>query len=385
MEPIPENLQKMAKSHVDTKYASLGAKEESFRSLVNGIYDYAVFTTDTNGFIQSWNPGAVIMKGYSADEAIGSHFSMLYPKEGIEKDEPMQHLAKALIDGYYKGEGLRRKKNGELFLADVYIRPIYKDGVHIGFAKVVANLNEKNKFIHKLNESRLEIQDLKEERAERAKFVSSLTHDLRSPLTMARMSAEMLLKKPEGLEGKIQKIISYIDRTDKMIKDLLDTSKIQVGSSLHLSPTQIDLKQILQEVCEGFLLKKENLVELQCPENIIGHWDASALRRIFENLINNALKHGNQKEEVRVTAYKLKDLVVIEVHNYGNIIKTEDQESIFNQYHQIDSASSSQQQGWGLGLTLVKGLTEAHGGQVKVKSMVIEGTTFTIELPIDCR
>ncbi|MEO5968420.1 MAG: PAS domain-containing protein, partial [Bdellovibrionia bacterium] len=98
--------------------------EETFRHLVEGVKDYAIFTLDTKGFITTWNTGAVRMKQYTVAEAVGQHYSMLYPEEGKLRNEPINHLKIAAINGRFRGEGLRVKKSGETFLADVLITPI---------------------------------------------------------------------------------------------------------------------------------------------------------------------------------------------------------------------------------------------------------------------
>jgi len=92
---------------VQERTSELMQTELRFRNLVEGVKDYAIFTVDPSGVITSWNPGAERMKGHTAQEAIGAHFSMLYPEEGRRRDEPMAHLRAAKIEGRFRGEGMR--------------------------------------------------------------------------------------------------------------------------------------------------------------------------------------------------------------------------------------------------------------------------------------
>lgn len=363
-----------------TELTKIQESEQRYRTLVNGITDYAVFTLDPNGYITSWNPGAIRIKEYSTEEAIGSHFSMLYPKDARDRNEPMDHLHTALIEGSFRGEGLRQTKSGKLFLADVYIRPIYIHDRHIGFAKVVSNLDEQNLLIQEVDIGRKEVSELKHERELREQFISTLTHDLRNPLAAAKLALGMLLKHPDQMEKNIKRISDSIDRTDKMIKDLLDANRIKRGRSIPLKLESSDMIQILEESIETFRLN-QTLVEFSHKQNEIrGFWDREGLRRVFENLISNAIKYGDKSRPVSVSAEVLKEQIVIRVHNYGVPIEPGEQHAIFEQFHRNKRDENSQ--GWGLGLTLVKGIVLAHGGNVFVRSFAHEGTTFVISLPV---
>src|SRR5436305_8654443 len=153
--------------------------EQRFAQFVESVKDYAIFTVDPEGIITSWNAGAQRMKQYTPEEAIGQHYSMLYPDEGRRRDEPMGHLRSAAIEGRFRGEGIRVRKNGEHFLADVSITPIHADGTLRGFAKVVQDLTERNLLMQERDLSRTEAERLRIEAEYRERFVQLLTHDLR--------------------------------------------------------------------------------------------------------------------------------------------------------------------------------------------------------------
>lgn len=357
--------------------------EERYRTLVEGVEDYAVFTIDTTGVITSWNPGAERMKGYNFKEAIGHHFSMLYPDEGKKKNEPMHHLHVALIEGRYRGEGLRRRKNGELFLADVYIRPIFQDGKHLGFAKIVSDLTERNKLMQEANISNSVIVDLKSEKEQRSNFVLTLSHDLRGPLSVARAAVELVgknLESPAKARRYIEKSLRSIDRVNRMIGDLLDANRIMGGKMPALKLQRWDLVRKVENVCDDFRTLGAEIV-LQAPESeLLGEWDAEGIRRVLENLLSNALKYGDSSRPVTVSVLDLGKSASVKIHNLGEVIKENDQKSLFDQFRRT-SSSDKKIKGWGIGLSLVKGITEAHGGSVEIESYPTEGTTFTVNLP----
>lgn len=124
------------------------------RLLVSSVTDYAIFVLDPGGHILTWNPGAARLKGYTADEIIGQHFSIFYPREAIEREHPAYELAIAEAEGRYAEEGWRLRKGGEPFWASVTITALRDDGgTLVGFAKVTRDLTERKKAEEALRES----------------------------------------------------------------------------------------------------------------------------------------------------------------------------------------------------------------------------------------
>jgi len=129
-------------------------KDEPFRRLVHSISDYAVFLLDTEGRIQSWNRGAELLKGYTADEIIGKHFSIFYPKSAIERGWPQHELETARRLGSFEDEGWRLRKDGTRFWANVVITALFDDkGHHLGFGKVTRDLTERRNNEERLRQS----------------------------------------------------------------------------------------------------------------------------------------------------------------------------------------------------------------------------------------
>jgi PAS domain S-box-containing protein len=119
----------------------LRQSEERFRLLVEGVKDYAIFMLDPNGYVTTWNEGAQRIKGYDSEEIIGEHFSVFYTPEDKECDHPEQELRIAAAEGSYEEEGLRVRKDGSTFLANVLITALRdEDGELRGFAKVTRDI-----------------------------------------------------------------------------------------------------------------------------------------------------------------------------------------------------------------------------------------------------
>ncbi|MFA6238043.1 MAG: HAMP domain-containing sensor histidine kinase [Bacteriovorax sp.] len=237
----------------------------------------------------------------------------------------------------------------------------------------------------KLSRSQKHVLDLETERDLREKFVSLLTHDLRTPLTAIKMSAQLIQKHNEdskAVELYAQRINNSVDRADRMISDLLDANRIRSGEKLPLKIEYIELTELVKKTLNELTIAHGDRFTLKADKLIQGYWDPKGIRRILENLCNNAIKYGSLDHKISIVVEMKAKNVVIEVKNFGNVITHENQKYLFQQFHR---GRETIVKGWGIGLTLVRGVALAHGGSVKVSSEVETGTIFTVKLPVDSR
>lgn len=116
---------------------ALRASEESFRLLVDGVGDHAIYMLDTTGRVMTWNPGAQRIKGWSADEILGQHFSVFYTREDVATGQPERDLEHATTEGRFQGEGWRVRAGGQRFWAETTLSALRDEvGTLRGFAKV---------------------------------------------------------------------------------------------------------------------------------------------------------------------------------------------------------------------------------------------------------
>jgi PAS domain S-box-containing protein len=142
----------------------LRQSEERFRLMVEGVRDYAIFMLDTKGYIVSWNEGAKRIKGWSANEIIGKHFSSFYTAEDLEEKKPERELRIAIATGKYEEEGWRVRKNGSVFWANVVITALFNEyNKHIGFSKVTRDLTERKENEESLRQSEERFRSLVEQ------------------------------------------------------------------------------------------------------------------------------------------------------------------------------------------------------------------------------
>jgi len=356
-----------------------------YQHLIQGVPDYAIVSVDPSGLVTTWNEGAERMNGYRPEEIIGQHFSVLYPEDAKQRNEAMEHLQMACRRGRYRGEGWRVRKNGELFLADVLMTPIYVRGHLEGYSKIVADLTERSKIIQEREMSRAQLADIRAEQRAREEFISKLSHDLRSPLSAARMAAELLrqqLDDPAAVDRLMERVVRNLTRIDEMIQELLDLSRLRAGEKPPIERVPCELSAVVRETLDELTTIHGDRFVLRAPERVDGEWDPSAVRRILENLASNAVKYGSPTDPITVTLMKTSREVQISVHNHGYAIPPEEREHVFDSFSRAARPERGATKGWGLGLAVVKGLTEAHGGTVRVDSADGAGTTFKVDLPL---
>jgi signal transduction histidine kinase len=222
----------------------------------------------------------------------------------------------------------------------------------------------------------------------REKFMLTLAHDLRGPLTAARAGAQMILRKPDSREVPrwAARVVEGVDRVDAMVRDLLDVARVGSGRRLQLELAPCELVALARGVVENMELTHGQRFVLVAKESAVhGHWSSEALRRALENLMTNAVKYGSTLEPITVTVGTAHDRAQLSVHNHGPHIPAEEQETLFQAFHRRHDAQKSGKGGWGLGLALGRAVAEAHGGSIEVSSLPERGTTFTIDIPQDAR
>jgi signal transduction histidine kinase len=212
-------------------------------------------------------------------------------------------------------------------------------------------------------------------------FFLSIAHDLKTPLVVVKLATELRAKIPsEEMNSKIAaQEKASIDRMTRMIDRILDTTKIQTGEPLELHFQECDLSPIISDVVEEFNLIHGDIITVKADASVTGKWDAEYLRRVIDNLLDNALKYRAHETPVLLTLRQTEAKAIIEVRNLGNVISAQDQVRIFDPLWR--SEKTKNQSGWGIGLSFVRGVVDGHGGSLRVESSEEKGTTFVVELP----
>lgn len=226
---------------------------------------------------------------------------------------------------------------------------------------------------------------LKAERSLREKFVLALTHDLRTPLTSMKLVAQMLGRQvddPQYVAKSSERMVKSINHSERMILNLLDANRIQIGEKLPHKVDECLFDQIVEEALTEIATVHGDRFDFQKKSGSIkGLLDSTAMRRVVENLIENAVKYSFVGSKITVTLKLENDVIEFSVHNDGFPISTEDQKRVFIPYERTESARDSDQRGWGIGLALVKAIVESHDGSIHLNSSEKDGTTFFVRVP----
>jgi signal transduction histidine kinase len=215
----------------------------------------------------------------------------------------------------------------------------------------------------------------------RESFFSSVSHDLKNPINNIKSLVHLIQSDGAKLNKKdiVRILKSSIERAEALVHDLMDVNMIITGVELPVAVDECNLVSKLKDMVTYFQLNHTAALELHDDlDNPIVVCDCNYLMRAVANLIDNAIKHGDENKKISIACKQRNDNIEISVHNYGPSIPLDMQSTIFNRYSRINKDKTT---GWGIGLSLVKGIAEAHGGKVSVDSSSDEGTIFTITIP----
>ncbi len=381
---------------------ALRRSEERFRLLVEGVAEYAIFMLDPNGKVATWNNGAARIKGYRAEEIIGQHFSVFYPKDAKDSGWPEHELQVAAEQGSFVDTGWRVRKDGTMFWANVTITALRDDtGQLMGYAKLTRDMTEAKRIeaMEQVNQQREELLEAERsarmaaQRATRLKdeFLATLSHELRTPLSAILGWTQLLMREgpPKGPDEQ-KRAIEVIDRNARaqiqLIDDLLDLSRIMTGK-LRLDLHQISFASVVEAAVDSATPAAETKgirlkAILGAGQDVISA-DAGRLQQVVWNLLTNAIKFTPKGGQVQVLLQRVNSHLELSVSDTGIGIAPSYLPQVFDRFSQKDSSTTRAYGGLGLGLAICKQLVELHGGTIRAASQGEgKGATFSVHLPL---
>jgi signal transduction histidine kinase len=218
------------------------------------------------------------------------------------------------------------------------------------------------------------------------RILGMVGHDLRNPLSVVMMSATQLAKIADGVDrrqGAVTRILGAAHRMEKMIRDLLDYSRIELQMALPLDIRPSDVNSCCQRVIEEFrAVHPGREIRYQPGPATQVSWDSDRIERVLENLVSNALKYSPKDSAVEVAWRREEERVIIEVKNHGTPIPDTLLPHLFEPFRRgSDHDAGTAKQSLGLGLYIVRHIVLQHGGAILVESSSDTGTTFRVALP----
>jgi signal transduction histidine kinase len=223
----------------------------------------------------------------------------------------------------------------------------------------------------------------------RSRFVSAVSHELKTPLTAIRMFAETLQlgrsSSPEALAEYLETIVNESERLTRLLNNVLDFSKIERGKKEYLRRPD-DLAEIMHASARAMrypLEQQQFTLNVEVEQGLpAARVDCDAIEQAILNLLTNAMKCSGASREIDLRLRQADGRAVIEVEDHGVGIEPDEQRRIFDQFYRVATRDNDGIPGTGLGLTLVRHIADGHGGRVTVDSTPGRGSTFAIHLPL---
>jgi len=396
---------------------ALRQSEEHYRLLVESARDYAILMLDPNGIILTWNRGAERLKGYTAGEIIGQHFSKFYPRPAVDSGWPEKELEIASTEGRFEDEGWRVRKDGSHFWANVVITAL-RDGQGSlrGFSKITRDMTDRRNWeqsTQKLNgqlNGRVEElaesnRSLAQKSEENETFVYSVSHDVRAPLVNLqgfsqelRLSCddlhELLASPPipeqirnraaEILKGSMAESIRYMQGSVLHLSKIVDALlRLSRAGRVVYKPIPVDATALVKRVTESMQGSiAERAAEVVIHDLPPALADPVALEQVFNNLITNALHYAEPSRRLRIEIGGIPqpagEHVVYYVKDNGLGIPAAAIPTLFSAFQRHYPGVAPRE---GMGLAMIQRIVDRHHGKIWVESAVGAGATFYIELP----
>jgi PAS domain S-box-containing protein len=374
----------------DAQHA-LVESERRFRLLVESVKDYAIYMLDPSGIISNWNPGAEAIKGYSADEIVGEHFSRFYTEEDRQAGEPERALRVAAEQGKYDVESWRVRKDGTRFRAGVLIDPIRNEaGELIGFAKITRDLTERWQAEQQVERAREAMAQAQKMEAV-GRLTGGVAHDFNNLLTIIRSSADLLKMptlSPEKRDRYLEAISDTADRAAALTSQLLAFARRQP-----LKPEIFDIGECIEGMRQIFETSVGSTVRVTIERGEPGavNADLNQFETALLNLVVNARDAMPAGGSIKISSKRVHglpairghggaagDFLAVVVEDSGSGIAPDTMKQIFDPFFTTKGLNK----GTGLGLSQVHGFAKQSGGEIDVSSRIGVGTVFTLYLPV---
>lgn len=360
--------------------------------MVESARDFAIISMDKSGNIISWNSGATLILGYTAQEIIGKPISFIFTPEDKKAGAAEYELSKAAKIGHASDERWHMRKNGERFYASgILAAMLDKSGTVKGFTKIARDCTEQKEAEEAIIAARNAAEAANIAKTE---FLANMSHEIRTPMNaVIGLSNILALSQPLTAKQKdfIKTLQMSADSLLALINDLLDIAKIE-ANTVELEQVPFSLTQLIQEVISimAVRVKEKGLTFSMDGEYIHNRMfigDPTRIRQIMVNLCSNAIKFTESGSiHINVTSADIHqpgmEMIAIVVKDTGIGIAPEKLETIFEKFVQADSSINRKYGGTGLGLAITKTLTEIMGGTIQADSVPGSGSTFTITIPL---
>ena len=356
--------------------------EEKFRSIFEGN-SAAFFIIEPDTTITMVNNEYCKMSGCTKEEVIGTSWTQLIPPEDLERLK--EYNRRRQIDKYDapdKYECMLYRKNGEIMHVLVSVSILSNKKIILSFVDITKRKQMENSL--KANEKKLLQLNTDKDR-----FLSILSHDLRSPFNNLFGLSELLKENIYQYDiGEIEEIANNINTSAKnsynLLEDILTWARVQQGK-IPFKPQKISFVDICRNILETLKPNADSkniTINFSALDEIIIYADSDMLKTVLRNLVSNAIKFTNKGGVININAVENSGNVIVSVSDNGIGIEPNDLKKLFDISQVLTTKGTADETGTGLGLFLCKDFIEKHGGKIWVESEVGKGSDFKFTLPI---
>jgi PAS domain S-box-containing protein len=381
--------------------------DDRYRRLLESAPD-GIVEVDGSGRIVLVNSQAEKLFGYARQDLLGKSVEILMPERFRERHPTHRgrYQAHSVIRPMGSGLDLRAlRADGTEFAVDINLSP-FKGETGPGVICVIRDVSDRKAVeeqIKMLNQSleqrtqdlavtnsELQIRNREVEKANRLKsnFLATMSHELRTPLNSIIGFSDLLAEQTAGaLTQKQERFVRHIQDSSRyllaLISDILDLSKIEAGrlelkyETFHMSVAVDEVLSTLRPLAAA----KQIELRTEVSEDLFLDADRVRVKQVLYNLLSNAIKFTPEEGQVRLIARREGSVLAISVLDTGIGIPREEQESVFEAFHQLSATGPGIRDGTGLGLSITKLLVEQHGGRIRVESEPGKGSRFYFTMP----
>jgi two-component system CheB/CheR fusion protein len=355
--------------------------------------DYAIIVQDADGVIATWNKAAERVFGYSAHEAVGQPIDLIFLPNERAAGVPLRERQQAAVAGRADDDRWHMRKDGTRIYCRGVVTPIDTDSFK-GYAKIARDDTDK-KGAESQQELQLTLERAIRTQAEEAnrlkdEFFAVLSHELKNPLNLIHVKAELLTRLPAAREiVAVKEAADAIQRSvisqAKIIDDLLDLSRVRTGK-LTLQFEPVDLAAAIRAVVDAsFDDATSNGLALSMSGvdlPVVVQADAVRFEQMLWNVVRNALKFTPRGGRIDVSLSRGNGFACVDVADSGRGIPSDFLPRVFDMFSQAEGGGRRDRGGLGIGLSLVKQLAEMHGGRIEAESAGLGlGARFKLWLP----
>ncbi len=353
--------------------------ESKYRALFESAPD-GIFLADEHGRYLQVNKAASQITGYSQEELQQMCIPDVIPED--QREKAIKHFITIKEQGHASADIPFKRKDGSLGWWSINAVKL-TDKLFLGYTKDITTSKQHELLISQQNEELKKMNKLKSD------FLNITSHELRTPMTAMKGYLEMIrhgtLQTTEEQHQAIDIILRNTNRLDRLVDDILDTSRLESGTMKFL-PQETDINQLIEDTTNIMSSDAEqkhiNITTHVDPTLPTITLDPDRVKQVLNNLVKNAIKFSPEHSTITISAKPYNQYVLFKIQDQGRGIPSSCTDKIFEVFYQVDSGVDRSYSGTGLGLTICRGIALGHGGDIWVESEEGKGSTFFFTIPL---